>query len=251
MKNKYGDDLISYYNDAERIDNDRLLELKVDILSPCARTSSIDDSNASKINASMVCPGANLPVTSSAEKTLFDRQIISIPAFIANSGGVLGNKMEMTCVTDDFIKNFIRKRNIPKILRLIEKSNQLQVPMFKIAEEEAMISFRKMKTIDEEKIFKKSVNSAFIGTGLESYLKDNGIAHLVIVGLTTDHCVSTTTRMAGNLGFETILVSDATATFNRKGHDGKEYSGDEIHAIHLASLHDEFCNVVTTDELSK
>ena len=106
------------------------------------------------------------------------------------------------------------------------------------------------KPIEGEPVFKKTVNSAFIGTELESYLKDNGIEHIVIVGLTTDHCVSTTTRMAGNLGFKVLLVSDATATFDRKGPDGKEYMAEDIHAIHLASLNGEFCNVVTTESLS-
>ena len=47
--------------------------------------------------------------------------------------------------------------------------------------------------------FSKSVNSAFIGTGLEKFLKEHDISSLVIVGLTTDHCISTTTRMAANL----------------------------------------------------
>jgi len=100
-----------------------------------------------------------------------------------------------------------------------------------------------------EKQFKKSVNSAFIGTGLEQYLHDNGIQSLVIVGLTTDHCVSTSTRMAGNLGFDVTLVSDATATFNRTGHDGVEHTADDIHAIHLSSLNDEFCEVKSTEEV--
>ena len=103
--------------------------------------------------------------------------------------------------------------------------------------------------IEGEPVFRKTVNSAFIGTELESYLRENGIEHIVIVGLTTDHCVSTTTRMAGNLGFKALLVFDATATFDRKGPDGKEYMAEDIHAIHIASLNGEFCNVITTDSL--
>ena len=98
-----------------------------------------------------------------------------------------------------------------------------------------------------EERFTKTVNSAFIGTKLEQYLRDQSITNLVIVGLTTDHCVSTSTRMAGNLGFNVTLVSDATATFDRMGHDGAEYSVDDIHSIHLASLNNEFCQVGSTE----
>jgi nicotinamidase-related amidase len=98
-----------------------------------------------------------------------------------------------------------------------------------------------------EKQFTKTVNSAFIGTKLEQYLRDQSITDLVIVGLTTDHCVSTSTRMAGNLGLNVTLVSDATATFDRTGYDGVEYSAEDIHRIHLASLNNEFCKVHSTE----
>ena len=68
----------------------------------------------------------------------------------------------------------------------------------------------------------------------------------MIVGLTTNHCVSTTARMAGNLGFATWVVSDATATFDRVGPDGVKHLAEHIHAIALSDLHGEFATVVDT-----
>ncbi|MCJ8270610.1 MAG: cysteine hydrolase [Psychrosphaera sp.] len=102
--------------------------------------------------------------------------------------------------------------------------------------------------LPDEPIFKKLVNSAFIGTELEQYLRTHKIEKLVVVGLTTDHCVSTSVRMAANLGFEVTLVSDATATFERKL-DGIHYTADQIHAVHLASLNDEFCQLATSSAI--
>ena len=105
--------------------------------------------------------------------------------------------------------------------------------------------------LPEEKQFSKTGNSAFIGTGLETTLQENDISSLVIVGLTTDHCVSASTRTAADLGFTVTLISDATAAFDREGHDGALYSAEEIHKIHLASLHGEFCTVRSTEEVLK
>ena len=102
------------------------------------------------------------------------------------------------------------------------------------------------KPEEGEKVFKKNVNSAFIGTGLEDYLNKLAFKTLVIVGLTTDHCVSTSVRMAGNLGYNVYLVSDASATFSKTGIDGIVYSAEHIHAVHLASLNNEFCQVFDT-----
>ncbi|WP_457309739.1 cysteine hydrolase family protein [Sphingomonas sp. UYAg733] len=101
----------------------------------------------------------------------------------------------------------------------------------------------------DEPIYLKHVNSAFIGTALERDLKDGGIGTLVIVGLTTNHCVSTSVRMAGNLGFETIVASDATAAFNSRLASGRMRTADEVHSNALGDLDGEFATVVQTADL--
>lgn len=98
--------------------------------------------------------------------------------------------------------------------------------------------------LEGESVIEKSVNSAFIGTDLESQLRKAGARELVIVGLTTDHCCSTTARMAGNLGFATYVVADAMATFARRAPDGDLIDAQTMHRTALASLMDEFATIV-------
>jgi nicotinamidase-related amidase len=97
-----------------------------------------------------------------------------------------------------------------------------------------------------ELVYHKRVNSSFIGTSLEADLRERGINTLVMVGLTTNHCVSSSARMAGNLGFDTYVVSDATATFARAGANGRLRSAEEVHDAALGDLHGEFAAVVDT-----
>lgn len=100
-----------------------------------------------------------------------------------------------------------------------------------------------------EPVITKNVNSAFIGTDLEARLHSLGITQVVLAGITTDHCVSTSTRMAANLGFESFIVRDATFAFDRTSPDGRHWSAEDIHSSALASLHGEFATALTTDEI--
>jgi len=96
-----------------------------------------------------------------------------------------------------------------------------------------------------EIVVKKDVNSGFIGTSLEVQLRRAGISRLVIVGFFTNFCVETTTRMAGNLGFDTYLVDDCCSTSNRVGPDGIDRDPELVHAMTVANLHGEFCTAVS------
>ncbi len=98
-----------------------------------------------------------------------------------------------------------------------------------------------------EPVVRKSVNSAFIGTTLEADLRAAGRRTLVVTGMQTNMCVSTTARMAGNLGFDTYVVSDATATFDNTGPDGRVFPAQLLHDVALADLHREFATVLDTD----
>jgi nicotinamidase-related amidase len=100
-----------------------------------------------------------------------------------------------------------------------------------------------------EPVVVKHVNSGFIGTDLDERLKAAGIRTLIIVGATTNHCVETTTRMAGNLGYDAKLVRDATWTFDRTGPDGDQHSAESIQAMTLSNLSEEFAEIVTTAEV--
>ena len=101
--------------------------------------------------------------------------------------------------------------------------------------------------LEGEPVITKNVNSAFIGTDLEARLRGAGAERVALVGLTTDHCCSTTARMAANLGFETWVLDDAMATFERRAQDGELIDPEVIHRTALASLSGEFAEVLDTE----
>lgn len=100
-----------------------------------------------------------------------------------------------------------------------------------------------------EPVYGKSVNSAFIGTTLEPDLRDRQINELVFSGVSSDHCVNTTLRMAANLGFKATIVGDACYAFERRGPDGRNLNAQLIHDAHLASLLGEFARVSNTTQI--
>ena len=106
-----------------------------------------------------------------------------------------------------------------------------------------------VKPLDNEVVLTKKVNSAFIGTKLDNILYNMNIKTIVFVGMTTNHCISSTVRMSGNLGFETYLISDSTACYDTMGMDGKMIDCNIIYESSLANLSKEFATIINSNKL--
>ncbi len=103
--------------------------------------------------------------------------------------------------------------------------------------------------LPDEAVVTKHVCNAFIGTDLEQRLREGGHSAVVVAGVITNNSVEATVRMAGNLGFDTYVVSDAAFTFDRKALDGTPHSAEDVHAHSLANMQGEYATVVETAAL--
>jgi nicotinamidase-related amidase len=102
--------------------------------------------------------------------------------------------------------------------------------------------------LPNEHVVEKNVPDAFINTGLERWLHARSESSVVIVGVSTNNSVEATARTAGNLGFRTYVVADATFTFEKVDFDGVKRSASEVHAMSLANLNGEYATVIHSEQ---
>ncbi|MDP3650835.1 MAG: cysteine hydrolase family protein [Rhodoferax sp.] len=100
-----------------------------------------------------------------------------------------------------------------------------------------------------EHVVDKNVTDAFVCSGLERWLHVRGIRELVIVGVSTNYSVEATARSAGNLGFATFVVSDATFTFDMQDLSGTLRPAEDVHLMSLSNLQGEYATVLSTAEV--
>ena len=155
---QHADRGVDFYDGADRIDKESLLELDVDVLVPCARHHSIHMDNVTKIKARLISSGSNAPITKEAEKVLSQRGILCVPDFISNAGGVLGGTMEFAGVSRSAIEQFIDRDYSRQVSMLLEKARQEGMYIRDFAEQVALERFTRMKCASQNR---SALNRAF------------------------------------------------------------------------------------------
>lgn len=100
-------------------------------------------------------------------------------------------------------------------------------------------------------VFRKGRHSAFVGTGLEAWLREQGVRRLVISGIRTEQCCETTTRHGSDLGFAVDYVGDATLTFPMTDRDGRVWSSREILARTELVLEGRFARIMRVADIAE
>lgn len=145
-----GSDLVDAVGEGEKIDKAKLLEIDVDILSPCAGPFSINESNVCRVAARIVSPGANLPFSPEVQRALHERGILCIPDFVANAGGVMGASMDSAGAGAEFTRQFITTRFAERVRDLIRTADRKGVTLDDCARELALQNFSRAKTRGEK-----------------------------------------------------------------------------------------------------
>jgi nicotinamidase-related amidase len=107
----------------------------------------------------------------------------------------------------------------------------------------------RLTPLSTEYVVEKNVPDCFINTGLERWLRVRGVTNLVLVGVSTNNSVEASARTAGNLGFVTQVVSDATFAFAKQDYAGQQRSAEDVHAMALSNLDGEYATIIDTATL--
>ena len=103
-------------------DRDAIIGIECDIWIPAARPDVVNDDNVHKMNTRLVVQGANIPLTSGAEKYLYDKNVLCIPDFIANAGGVICAAMEYKGMSETATLQVIEEKLRRNTALILEES---------------------------------------------------------------------------------------------------------------------------------
>ncbi|HUF26290.1 MAG TPA: Glu/Leu/Phe/Val dehydrogenase [Gemmatimonadaceae bacterium] len=138
------------FEGGDRVTNDELLTLEVDVLLPAALENVITSKNAAKVRAKVICEGANGPTTAAADSILDEKGIFVIPDILANAGGVTVSYFEWVqdrggyFWPEDVVNDRLRENMTRSFKDVLDLSRQHKVNMRTAA---YMLSISRVATV--------------------------------------------------------------------------------------------------------
>ncbi len=116
-----------------------VLEVPCDVFIPCAGSGTIDTAAAATLPASIVVCGANDAFAPGAEERLLARQVLVVPDFVANGGGVLGSTLVSAVgASTEEVDELMRRHFLPRVAATLEEARRLGEPVAEPARREAL-----------------------------------------------------------------------------------------------------------------
>ena len=128
-------------------------------------------------------------------------------------------------IMNDSLYNFDTLKSNIKMLIAAARKNNTEV-IFVRHNDETDVDFTRgkpgfeistdFKPCKSEKILDKTVNSAFMESGLLQYLKSKNETDIIVVGLQTDYCIDATVKSGFEHGFRIIIPENTNSTFDNE-----------------------------------
>jgi glutamate dehydrogenase (NAD(P)+) len=115
------------YPTGDKLDRSAVIDVACDIWIPAARPDVIHEDNVARLRTKLVLQGANIPFTPGAEKALHGRDVLVIPDFIANAGGVICAAMEYRGATESQVFQAIEERIRRNVAAMLNEATATQV----------------------------------------------------------------------------------------------------------------------------
>ncbi len=107
--------------------------------------------------------------------------------------------------------------------------------------------YNEIKPENEDKIFEKEYNSAFLHTGLKDYLDSKKIKAIILVGMQTEYCIDATCKAALEHGYQVIIPEETNTTF-----DNEYLSGEQLYEYYNFKIwNSRFARVLPMQQLEQ
>lgn len=182
LQRQVGGQVVKRFPGGELMAKERLLELPVDVLCPCANSESITLENIQRVSAKIVSPGANVPFAVEAEPILSRKGILAVPDFMANCGGVLGSTMRRAGLREDLVHYFLEHKVGTRIAHFIEAAEKEGTPLAEYAEKAASQRFVQTKQEAE----RRDLKSRLFNFAVELY-RSGWIPHQLVTPIAASY----------------------------------------------------------------